>query len=267
MQPTASIHPYLTSSLCDLRDGATCTTRRHASAAKLGNPILTFLHVKQAARSWGMPHTVACSRRFWGATDKPSSTYFWDAKQETVAVILRPKSLNRSCQFWGTNRETCPTGFEVKPDKTITVSFEVKSEKTVPPVLRPKQRKPSHCFWGQIRENRPTSFEAKVKKIITLLLRSNHWQTVPVILSWQTVDLGFKAQPRNPRSSSPRARCKRHTASPDLSIVRPPNIRPVQPSPVLCTRSPTPATILIAACHATPATCTPWDKQMWFSTR
>jgi hypothetical protein len=36
----------------------------------------------------------------------------------------------------------------------------------------------------------------------------------------ETVDLGFEARPRNPSSSSPCARCKPHTASPDLSIVR-----------------------------------------------
>jgi hypothetical protein len=69
----------------------------------------------------------------------------------------------------------------------------------------------------------------------------------------QTINLGFKVQPRNPRSSSPRARCRPHTAPPDLSIARPPSTRPVRPSPVLYTRSPTPAVILIAACHAAPA--------------
>jgi hypothetical protein len=37
--------------------------------------------------------------------------------------------------------------------------------------------------------------------------------------------------------------------------------RPVQPSPILCTRSPTPATILVTARHAAPATCTARDKQ------
>jgi hypothetical protein len=31
------------------------------------------------------------------------------------------------------------------------------------------------------------------------------------------------------------------------------------------TRSPTPTTILVVACHATPATCTPRDKQTQFS--
>jgi hypothetical protein len=39
------------------------------------------------------------------------------------------------------------------------------------------------------------------------------------------------------------------------------------PSPVLCTRSPTLATILIAVRHVVPVTYTPWDKQTWFSTR
>jgi hypothetical protein len=41
----------------------------------------------------------------------------------------------------------------------------------------------------------------------------------------------------------------------------PPSTRPVRPSPVLCTRSPTPATVLVAARHATSATCTPRDKK------
>jgi hypothetical protein len=81
----------------------------------------------------------------------------------------------------------------------------------------------------------------------------------------QTVDLGFKAQLRNPRSSSPRAWCRSHTASPDLLITQPPSTRPVRPSPVLCTRSPTPAMIIITARHAAPATYTPRDKQTRFS--
>jgi hypothetical protein len=77
-----------------------------------------------------------------------------------------------------------------------------------------------------------------------VVLRSNQWQTV---------DLGFEAQPRNSRSLSPRARCRSHTASPDLLIVWLPSTRPVRPSSVLCTRSPTPVTILAAARHVAPA--------------
>jgi hypothetical protein len=89
-----------------------------------------------------------------------------------------------------------------------------------------------------------------------MILKPNHWQII---------DLSFEAQLRNSRSSSPRARCILHTASPDLLIVRPPSTRHVRPSPVLYTTSPTPATILIAACHTAPATYTSRDKQTRFS--
>jgi hypothetical protein len=56
-------------------------------------------------------------------------------------------------------------------------------------------------------------------------------------------------------------------APPDLSTARPPSTRSVRPSPVLCTRSPTPATVLVTIRHAAPATCTPRDKQTRFSKR
>jgi hypothetical protein len=79
--------------------------------------------------------------------------------------------------------------------------------------------------------------------------------------------LGFEAQPRNPCSKSPCARCRPHMVPPDLSTARPPSTQPVRPSPVLCTRSPTPTTVLVAACHAAPTTCTPRDKQTRFSKR
>jgi hypothetical protein len=69
----------------------------------------------------------------------------------------------------------------------------------------------------------------------------------------QTVNLGFQGQPRNPRSSSPCVRCRPHTVPPELSIARPPSTQPVRPSSVLCTRSPTPATILVTGRHVAPA--------------
>jgi hypothetical protein len=56
-------------------------------------------------------------------------------------------------------------------------------------------------------------------------------------------------------------------APPDLSTARPPSTRPVQPPPILCSRSPTHTTVLIATHHAAPATCTPRDKQTRFSER
>jgi hypothetical protein len=52
--------------------------------------------------------------------------WFWDPKQETVTVILSYKSSNRSCRFWGWNRETRAIGFKVKAGETITIGFYAK---------------------------------------------------------------------------------------------------------------------------------------------
>jgi hypothetical protein len=101
-----------------------------------------------------------------------------------------------------------------------------------------------------------TGFDAKPDKTVQVILRPNHWQTI---------GLGFEAQPRNSCSSSPRAQCRPHTAPPNLSITQPLSTWHVQPFPILYIMSPTPATILMTARHATPTTCTPWDKQTRFS--
>jgi hypothetical protein len=202
--------------------------------------------------------TATFIHRFCGSTNKPKLTWFWDLNQETVTVILRHKSPNQSCQFWGTNRKpfttlvlrlnqethhqfwcqigrSCSTSFEAKLKKTVATGFEAKPAKTV-----------------------SASFESKPLETVWVVLRSNHSQIV---------NRGFEAQPRNPHYLSPRVRCRSHTAPPDLSTARPSSTRPVRPSPVLCTRFPTPATILVAARHAAPATCTSWDKQTRFSKR
>jgi hypothetical protein len=173
--------------------------------------------------------------------------------------VLRPKLGNPPPPwFWGSTKK--PTvDFEAKLGETGTTSFEAKLEK---PVVAGFEVKPLETI--------ATDFEAKPEKTIRVVLRPNHSQIVWVVLRpnhSQTIDLGFKAQPRNPYTSSPRARCRPHTAPSDLSIAQPPGTRPVRPSPVLCTRSPTPATILIVACHATPTTCTPREKQTRFSKR
>jgi hypothetical protein len=87
------------------------------------------------------------------------------------------------------NQETLATGFEAKLEKAIATGFEAKLEKTI-----------------------ATDFNAKPEKTVPVVLRPNHRQTV---------NLGFEAQPRNPRSSSPRVWYRLHTAPPDLSITRP----------------------------------------------
>jgi hypothetical protein len=162
-------------------------------------------------------------------------------------VILRPKSPNYICRFWGSNWETWATGFEDKLGETVATGFEVKPDKIV-----------------------TTGFEAEPKKTILVILMSNHWQNIPVVLRsnyWQTVDPSFDAQLRNLRSSSPCARCRPHTMSTDLLIVWSPSTRPVRPFLILYTRSSTPTMILVTTLHAAPVTCTPRDKQTRFSTR
>jgi hypothetical protein len=137
---------------------------------------------------------------------------------------------SKSAWFWGSNQEIIVVILRLKsPNQSY--QFWDSNRKPEPPILRPNREKPSQWFW------------------------------------WQPVDHGFNAQPRNLYLSSPCAWCRLHTASPDLPIVRPSSIWPVQPSPILYTRSPTPTTILVATHHTAPITCTLWDKQMWFSTR
>jgi hypothetical protein len=76
--------------------------------------------------------------------------------------------------------------------------FKAQITKPSTSVLRPKPR------------NRTISFEAKPGEIINLC---------------------FQARRRNQRCSSPYARCRPHTRSPNLSIVWPPSARPVLDHP------------------------------------
>jgi hypothetical protein len=195
--------------------------------AKPGETITTSFMVK-------LEKTVATS--FEAKLEKTVTTGFEAKPEKTVATGFEAKPL-----------ETVAADFEAKPPETIATCFEAKPVKTVRVVLRPNHS-----------QTVTTDFEAKLVKTVRVVLRPNHSQTI---------DLGFKAQSRNPRSSFSRARRRPHTVPPDLSIARPPSTRPVRSSPVLYTRSPTPTTILIIACHAAPATCTPRDKQTQFSKR
>jgi hypothetical protein len=78
------------------------------------------------------------------------------------------------------------------------------------PILRHKPRNPSEWFWGQTTRTIATGFEAK---------------------SGETIDLGFQTKIWNSRSSSPCARCRPHTVSLDISIIRQPSIWPVLDHP------------------------------------
>jgi hypothetical protein len=219
---------------------------------------------------------------FWGSTKK-STTGFEAKPKEIVATSFEAKlEKTDATGFEIKPAKTIATGFEAKPMKTVTTGFEDKPVKTVTTGFKAKpaktvaagfEAKPPEtvaaCFEAKPQETVVSGFEAKpLTNRRHRFWGSNRWETIPVVLKpnhWQPIDLGFKAQPRNSCSSSPRTQCKSHMVPPDLSIVRPPSIRPVRLSPILCTRSPTPTTILVTARHATPATCTSWDKQTRFS--
>jgi hypothetical protein len=169
---------------------------------------------------------------FWGSTKKPTAGF--EAKLgETVATSFEAKL-----------EKTVVAGFEAEPLETVATGFDAKSAKTV-----------AAGFEAKPLETVVTGFEARSAKTVWVVLRPIHSQTI---------DLGFEAQPRNLRTLSPCAWCRPHTVPPDLSIPRPPSTWPMRPSPVLCSRSPIPAMILVAAHRATPKTCTPWDKQTRF---
>jgi alkanesulfonate monooxygenase SsuD/methylene tetrahydromethanopterin reductase-like flavin-dependent oxidoreductase (luciferase family) len=94
--------------------------------------------------------------------------------------VLSPKPGNPPPPwFWGSTKK--PTiAFEAKPGETVTTSFEAKLEKTV-----------ATGFEAKPAKTVAAGFEAKPLEIVQMVLRPNHSQTT---------DLGFKAQPRNPRS-------------------------------------------------------------------
>jgi hypothetical protein len=83
----------------DLHDDAMCTTCRHSFTsfeAKLENPSLTCFTIKQAVGCQRVSsHHLHPLIDFEAQADKPPPTWFRGPKQETVVVILKPKSPNR----------------------------------------------------------------------------------------------------------------------------------------------------------------------------
>jgi hypothetical protein len=147
--------------------------------------------------------------------------------------MYRPSSWSKQLDLDVSPTPTSLCRFCGVTDKSKSAWFWDSNKKTVAVILRHKSSNRSCWFWGP---NQKTLYH-----------------------------LGFEAQSRNSRSSSPCARCRPHTTAPNLSIVRPPSTWLMWPFLILCTRSPTLTMILVAAHHATPATCTPRDKQIRFS--
>jgi hypothetical protein len=126
----------------------------------------------------------------------------WHNRQIEACLVLRPKPRNRRGDFeaqitkselpvlrpkpenppppwfWGSTKKLI-AGFEAKPGETVATSFEAKLKKTVATGFEAKPTKTVIA-----------GFKAKLLEIVRVVLRPNHSQTV---------DLGFEAQPRNPR--------------------------------------------------------------------
>jgi hypothetical protein len=87
---------------------------------------------------------------------------------KTELPVLRLKPGNPPPPWFWSSTKKRNAGFEAKSREIVAISFDAKLEKTI-----------------------TTGFESKPAKTIRVVLRPNHSQTV---------DLGFEAQPRNPRS-------------------------------------------------------------------
>jgi hypothetical protein len=109
-----------------------CTTCRHSFAsfeAKLGNPSPTCFMMKQATECQRVSsHHLHPLIGFEAQSDKPPPTWFWDPNQETIIVILRPKSSNHRPWFCGTNQETIAVVLRPNHWQAIPIGFEAKLE-------------------------------------------------------------------------------------------------------------------------------------------
>jgi hypothetical protein len=104
----------------------------------------------------------------------------WCNRQTQARLVLRPKPRNHRGDFEAQITKPELLVLSPKLGETITTSFVDKLEKTV-----------TAGFEAKPLETVATSFEAKPMKTVQVVLRPNHSQTI---------DLGFEAQPRNPRS-------------------------------------------------------------------
>jgi hypothetical protein len=113
-QPVALTHPSSTCLRRNLCDGATCTTRRLASAsfqARLRIPSKTCFHAKQAARS-----------RRVSRTDLPPSV-LWRNRQTEACLVLRLKPRNRHGDFDAQITKTELSVLRHKPENPPTPWF------------------------------------------------------------------------------------------------------------------------------------------------
>jgi hypothetical protein len=184
---------------------------------------------------------------FWGSIKK--STTGFDAKSEETVVISFEAKLEK----------TVTIGFDAKPEKTVTAGFEAKLSETI-----------TVGFEAKPLETVETGFEAKPVKNVRVVLRSNHSQIVAIGFEAQidekpskwfwgqtthklsTLVLRINQETRVTHLHVHGVdRTWRHLTSRSLGH-QIPNL--CDHPPILCTRSLTPAMILIATRHTAPAT-------------
>jgi hypothetical protein len=116
---------------------------------------------------------------FEAQTKKPSRWFWGPNHQNRAADFEGQTGRNHRHLFWGQTKKST-TSYEAKPGETIATSFEAKLEKTV-----------AAGFKAKPLETVATGFEAKPVKTVRVVLWPN---------DSETIDLGFEAQSRNPRS-------------------------------------------------------------------
>jgi hypothetical protein len=124
--------------------------------------------------------------RFYGATDKPKPACFLGSNQETIAVILRFKSPNRSYRFWGPNRETHATDFEVKMGETAPVVLKPNHWQTVDLSFEAPKKSRSSSPRAQCRSHTVSPDLPIARSLSTRPMLDYSWSSAPglLLLPW-----------------------------------------------------------------------------------
>jgi hypothetical protein len=182
-----------------------------------------------------MPYapSTPCLRHSRGQTRNTSPTCFQVKQAARSQCMPAPSSSFR--RFCGTTEKPKPAWFWGPNQGTVPVILRPKSANHSCWFWGPNWETWSQQFWSQTRRNHQAWFWGQTKKP-TLLVSLCTMQTAHSI-TWPL----------------------------DRLVTEYPTC--AWPPPVLCTRSPTPATILVVAHHVTPVTCTSRGKQRSFSTQ
>jgi hypothetical protein len=211
----------------------------------------------------------------------PPPPWFWGSTKKLTASFKAKPGETVTTSFEVKLEKTVVTGFEVKPEKTVAAGFEAKPSETVTACFEAKPLETvAPVFEAKPPETVTNDFEVKPVKTVRVVLRSNHSQTIVIGFDVQTDEKPsqwFWGQTTD-KPSTMVLRLNQEICAPRLYVHGADRTRchPTSRSPGhrvsdLCdhSRSSAPGLLLLSwssSLHA-PATCTPRDKQMWFSKR